>query len=641
MKHNLYPNLFTRGRIGGLSPKNRTVKMSMGTYLNDNGYVTRDNLLSAAEVADGGFGLVFVECAQPEHDYHAGLSIADDTYLPGLTKLAEIVHDHGALVGIELAHPGRDAQMAGGSNVVAPSRVTFEPWYDMGFVLPNELTIEQIREIIKHYGEAAQRAMRAGFDIVEIHACCGTLPTNFLSPHDNRRTDIYGGATIHGRMRFLLEIVRSIKQHCGPMYPICVKLSGEDYEPGGIKFEDTLEVAKALEREGVAMLDIVGGSHAVGHADGFWPLAECEEWTATLKSSVNIPIMIGGSINSPELAERLLAEGKADFIGTARQTLADPEWPKKAKECRAQDIQNCIRCMVGCFDKGLVQQHKIRCAVNPTLYMYDEDRYPKVEKAKNVAVVGGGPAGMTAALTAAKRGHNVTLYEKRELGGTLIEASDAPYKADIKPLAARLSRQVKEAGIKVINEEANAETIIKGGYDVAIIAVGAAPRMLNVPGIDNGNVAYVKDFIYNKIKFAGNSAVVVGGGISGAEAAIELADQGKSVTIVEVADRFLFGMDQVLPDYIGNVMARGIQVITGHHLSAVSDGSVEIMDHFGNTRTVPADAVVISAGFVPQLALAQQLEDESDIEVITAGDCNSCRHIQDATHEGYAAGRRV
>jgi 2,4-dienoyl-CoA reductase (NADPH2) len=641
MKHKLYPNLFSKGMIGNIQVKNRIAKMSMGTYLNDNGYVTRDNLLSAAEVADGGFGLVFVECAQPEHDYHAGLCIADDTYVPGLTKLAEIVHDHGAIAGIELAHPGRDAQVAGGSNVVAPSRVTFEMWYDFGFKLPQELTVEQIKTIIQHYGEAAQRAQRCGFDIVEIHACCGTLPCNFLNPHDNRRNDIYGGPTIQNRMRFLLEVVRSIKQHCGPAYPVCVKLSAEDLEPGGIKINETIQVAMALEKEGAAMLDIVVGSHAVGHADGFWPHDEVPNYAAQIKAAVNIPIMVGGSVNSPELAEDILASGKADFIGTARQTLADPQWPKKAKECRSEDIQNCILCMVGCFDKGLIQDHKIRCAANPTLYMYDEERYPKAAAPKKVAVVGGGPAGLTAALTAAQCGHKVTIYEKRELGGTLLEASRADFKKDIRPMIARLVRGVEKSGIEVIHEEATAETIKAGGYEAAVIAVGGATRILNVPGADGDNVAYVKDFIYTNMKPSGETAVVIGGGISGAEAAIELANQGKHVTIVEVMDQFLAGMDQVIPDYIGNVMMRGVKVITGHHLSAVKNGTVEIMDRFGNTKEIPGEFVVISAGFAPQLQLANQLEEETDIEVFTAGDCKRARHIQDATHEGFAVGRRI
>lgn len=641
MKHKLYPNLFTKGTIGNVTIKNKIVKMSMGTYLNDDGYVTRNNLLSAAEAADGGFGLVFVECAQPEHDYHAGLNIADDTRLPGLTNLAEIIHDHGAIAGIQLANPGRDAQMAGGSSPQAPSRVTFEPWYDAGFELPQELTVEQIQEIIRHYGEAAQRAMRAGFDIVEVHACCGALPCNFLNPHDNRRTDIYGGATIQGRMRFLLEIVRSIKKHCGPAFPISIKLSAEDCEPGGIKIDETIQVAIALEKEGVALLDIVSGSHAVGRADGFWPNGECADWAGQIKAAVNIPVMVGGSINTPELAEEILNSGKADFIGTGRQMLADPEWPKKAKECRAQDIQNCIRCMVGCFDKGLVSDHKVRCAVNPTLFMYDEERYPKTDTPKNVAVIGGGPAGITAALTAKKRGHQVTIYEKRELGGTLIEASAADYKADIKLMIDRLRRQVKEANIPVIKEEATAETIKDAGYDAAIIAIGGAPRIPKVPGIQSDNVALVKDFLYNKIKPEGKTAVVVGGGISGAEAAIELADQGKSVTIVEVADSFLSGMAQVIPDYIKNVMMRGIHVITSHHLAAIKEGTVDIRDRFGNEKEIPGDFVVISSGFLPQPQMADQLEEETDMEVYNIGDCNRVRQIQDATHAGYAVGRRI
>ena len=642
MVNKFYPKLFEKGRIGNLTVKNRIIRNSMGTYLaNPDCSVTINNVKAAAQAAEGGAGLVFMDNVVIKDMYHMGLSAADDTYIPGLAMMAEAIQDHGALAGMQLAHPGRDTGFVGGTEIVSASRITFEPWYEAGAQLPKELTIEEIHTMVRKYGEAALRVRKAGFDIVEIMAAAGCLPTNFLSPHDNHRTDMYGG-NLHNRMRFLIEIVRSIRKTAGPDFPISVKLSMDDLEPESIRINETVEVAKALEKEGVVLLNLVIGTHATAvNSSGFWSWGSAAGLAAQVKEAVNIPVMYTGSIQSPEKAEEILENEQADFIGTARQVLADPFWPKKAKEGKCDDIVPCIRCMIGCTDRGIMGNHPIHCAVNPTLYKFYEEEYPKAETPKKVAVIGGGPGGLQAAITAARRGHQVTLYEKRAIGGTMIEASVPEYKMDIRRLTDYYEKQLKKYEIQIIYEEVTPEDIQKGGYDAAVVAIGGKTRLLHVPGTDQKNVAYAMEYLGGNIKFDGDTAVVIGGGITGAETALELAAEGKNVTIVEVMDEFLATHATVVPGYMMSLEKAKVSVITGHRLERVEGNTAVIVDRFGNEKELKADCVVISAGFVPQKGFAEELEEISDMEVYTAGDCKRVRQIQDAVHEGYVAGRSI
>lgn len=644
MVNKYYPHLFEKGHIGKLELKNRIVRNSMGTYLAEgNMYVGDRTIKAGAEAAQGGIGLVFMDNCTVNHMYHMGLCAADDTYIPGLSKLAVAIKDNGAAAGMQLAHPGRDTGIVGGDHIVAASAVLPDMMYElMGAQLPEEMSINEIHELVEQYGDAARRVKQAGFDIVEIHAAAGCLPTNFLSPHDNQRRDIYGGC-LHNRMRFLLEIIANIRKKTGPDYPISVKLSMDDYEPDSIKLEETIEVCKGLEAAGVNFLNLVCGTHVTGWiSTGFFPLAFAADMAAAVKKEVHIPVLVTGNIQTPELGEQILAEGKADFIGSARGQLADPFWAKKAKCGHAEDITPCIRCMVGCADRGMMNNTTVQCAVNPSLFKYyGKEKYEPTDEPKKVAVIGAGPAGVEAAVTAKKRGHDVTLFEKREVGGTLIEASVPPYKADLRRLIAYYKNLLKKNEINIVNEEATLETIKEGGYDAVVIAVGAAARKLNVPGIDNEIVCYALDYLGGKVKYDGNKAVVIGGGITGAEAALELAAEGKQVTIVEVMDKFLGTPGAVVPCYINAVMQAGIRVITGNRLESVEDHKAIIVDRFGNHEEIETDAIVIAAGFVPQKELAEAIEAETEAEVYLAGDCKGARQIYDATQEGYAAGRQI
>ena len=411
MQHPKYPNLFSKGKVGKLTVKNRVIRNSMGTYLNIGKTcdLSDRNLKHAAEAAEGGPGIVFLDNCLIMESYHMGLAAYDDTYIPGLSMLAEAMHDHGAIAGMQLAHPGRDMGFAGGDDAVAPSAVLPEIMINAGAAIPRPLTIDEIYQIEDQYGKAALRVKQAGFDLVEVHGACGCLPCNFLSPHDNQRNDIYGGS-LFNRQRFLVETIRAIKRYVGPDFPVSVKLDMDDCEPDGIRLDECIDTCKVLEREGVALLNLVTATHVTANfSTSFYPWSYCADMAAKVKEQVHIPVMVTGAIQSPEAAEKILADGKVDFVGTARQCLADQAWVEKARTGHEEDIRPCIRCQIGCTDRGILGHHPISCATNPTLFHYYEELYPKAETPKNVAVVGAGPAGCEAALTLKKRGHNVVI----------------------------------------------------------------------------------------------------------------------------------------------------------------------------------------------------------------------------------------
>ena len=642
MANKYYPKLFEKGQIGNVAIKNRIVRNSMGTYLgNPDGTVTDRQIKAYAQAAEGGAGLIFMDNAVPVPMTSCGLRADKDEFIAGLTLLADALKQHGAVAGIQLAHPGRDAAFVGSADVIGASAITFEPWYEMGFKMPRALSIEEIHELIERFGDAALRCKKAGFQILGIHGAAGCIPTNFLSPHDNKRTDIYGGS-LHNRMRLLVEIIRNIKAKCGRDFPVGVKLSTEDWEPEGIRIDETVEVAKALEKEGVSHLNIMGGTHATACMEFLLPNAFNAEHTRRIKEAVHIPVFIGHNIFTPEEAEAMLEAGNGDFVALGRSQLADPEWARKARLGNANHIKPCINCMIGCIDKGMLGHTPIRCTVNPTLYKFECEPLTKAPVAKNVAVVGGGPAGCEAALTASRRGHQVTLYEKRQFGGAMIEAGKPENKANIRRLIHYYEEHIaSDPNITIVKAEADYDTLVSGHFDAVIIANGGKPRMLSVPGIESDCVTYACDYLNGDRMVSGQKVVVIGGGITGAETALELYKEGKDVSVVEMTDAFLANPSSACQAYNIEISKTNIQILTGKRLSSVGNGTICLVDRWGNEITMPADSVVIAAGFVPQYDLSERLEANTDLEVFHVGDSARVRQIYDAIHEGFFAARQI
>jgi 2,4-dienoyl-CoA reductase-like NADH-dependent reductase (Old Yellow Enzyme family)/thioredoxin reductase len=641
MKKN-FPKLFEPGWIGNIPLKNRVIKAPQHTGLaNPDGSVTERMLRYYKDVASGGVSMVIVEYAWIDNDASRAspcqLGISSVDHIPGLSLLAQTIQANGAKAAIQISHAGRQRFTL--ARPKAPSAVPWEEIYAMGCPAPDVLTFEEILQIVKSFGQAAKRAQTADFDMVEIHACHGYLISNFLSPRTNKRTDWYGGS-LENRMRFLLEVIAEIKSQVGPGYPVCVRVSGIDYEPDGTTIEETIELCKRLEGLGVAVIHMSGGNHhqTIHEVSPMGMSLAHNVWAAeAVKKVIQIPVIASGSINLPELAETILADGKGDFIGLGRPLWADPQWPLKAMEGRPEDIRPCIRCNDGCLARGDHQGKTISCSVNVAVCREEEFKITKAEAPKKVAVVGGGPAGMEAARVCALKGHHVTLFERRELGGALLEASIPEFKApDLKPLIDYLRTQIKKEKIKVVNEEATLKAIEDGGFDAVIVAAGATPLALeDVQGISQKKVTSASEVLHGKAKL-GQKIAVIGGGIVGTEVGLFLAEQGKDVVFVEMLDTFMnnvtFDEKLVYEERFKNL---SVSIHTGKRLESVSDQGITFMDRYGIRTMIQADTVVLAAGFKPNRDLIDRLKRVPKLQVFEVGDCVKPRKIFDAIHDGH------
>jgi 2,4-dienoyl-CoA reductase-like NADH-dependent reductase (Old Yellow Enzyme family)/thioredoxin reductase len=642
----MFPRLSEPGCIGNIRLKNRMIKAPQHTGLsNPDGSVTERMLRYYRDVASGGVSMVIVEYAWIDNDASRAspcqLGISSVDHVPGLSLLAQTIQANGAKAAIQISHAGRQRFTL--ARPKAPSTVPWEEIYAQGCPAPDVLTFDEILQIVKSFGLAAKRAQIADFDMVEIHACHGYLISNFLSPRTNKRTDWYGGS-LENRMRFLLEAITEIKCQVGPEYPVCVRVSGIDYEPDGTTIEETIELCKRLEALGVAAIHMSGGNHhqTIHEVSPMGMPLAYNVWAAeAVKKALKIPVIASGSITSPELAEKILSDGKGDFIGLGRPLWADPLFPQKALEGRPEDVRPCIRCNDGCLARGDHLAKTIQCSVNVAVCREEEFKITKTEQSKKVAVVGGGPAGMEAARVCALKGHQVTLFEKRELGGALIEASIPEFKApDLKPLIQYLSTQIKKLKIKLVNKEATVQTIKNGGFDAVIVAAGAIPLALaDVPGIESARVTSAVQVLQGKAK-VGQKVIVIGGGIVGTEVGLFLAEQGKEVVFVEMLDTFMnnitFDEKLVYEQRFRNLKT---SVHTGKRLERVTGQGIIVVDRYGARTTLTADTLVLAAGFTPNRGLIEDLKKESNIQVFEVGDCVRPRKIFDAIHEGHLAAK--
>ncbi len=643
-----FPRLFEPGRIGNVSLKNRIVKAPQHTGLaNPDGSITDRMLRYYKDVAQGGAGMVIVEYAWVDNDASQAspcqLGIARMEHVPGLSLLADTIRANGAKAAIQISHAGRQRFI-----LEQPKAASDVPWPEitaLGCPIPVPMTIDEIKEVVKAFGRAAKRAQTAGFDMVEIHACHGYLISNFLSPYSNKRTDWYGGP-LENRMRLLLEIVKEIKSQVGPDYPVCARLSGTDYEPDGYGIDETIELSKRLEARGVVAIHMSGGIHhtTIHEVSPMGMSLAHNVWAAeAVKKVVTIPVIASGSINLPELAESILDEGKGDFIGLGRPLWADPQWPLKAKEGRPEDIRPCIRCNDGCLARGDHIANTVGCTVNVALCREEEFEITPARHSMRVAVVGGGPAGMEAARVCALKGHEVTLYEKRELGGALLEASIPEFKApDLKPLVAYLKRQMEKLGITVVPKEATLAALTGGAYDAVIVAAGATALGLeDIPGIADPKVVSAAQVLRGEVT-VGDRVAVIGGGIVGTEVGLVLAEQGKEVIFVEMLDEFMcnitFDQRQVYEERFAPL---NVTINTGRRLVEVTGTGIKVVDRIGAATEIAADSVVLAAGFRPNRELIEGLHSRPETRVAEAGDCVRPRKIYDAIHEGHLAAKLI
>jgi 2,4-dienoyl-CoA reductase-like NADH-dependent reductase (Old Yellow Enzyme family)/thioredoxin reductase len=631
-------------KIANMELRNRMIMPPMVTnFAYEDGSVT-DTFRAYHEArAKGGVGLIIVE-ASNVHPLGKGfpneVAIFSDRFIPGLRSLIDVVHAHGAKIAIQLFHAGRQTtSRVTGHPPLAPSPIT-DP---VTGELPRELTKEEIAGLVKDFGKAATRAKAAGFDAVEIHCAHGYLLCEFLSPHTNRRTDEYGG-TLDNRMRFPVEILRAVRQAVGPDYPVLARISADEKMPGGITLEEGKTIAKRFEQEGIDAIHVSAGLYETAS----WviqPLSRPRgclvDLAEEVKSVVSIPVIAVGRINDPELAERILAEGKADLIAFGRALLADEDLPKKVTEGRTHEIRRCIACCQACIDE-LFAEHRIGCTVNARAGYELQFPMTKAPTSRKVLVVGGGPAGMEAARVSALRGHKVTLWEKTaDLGGQLPLAAASPQKDEIGTFNDFQAKEMERLGIRVhLNKEATVEAIRAEKPDVVVVATGARPAAVDVPGADRKNVVESWDVLTGNAK-VGKKVAVIGGGLVGCEVAEFLAEKGHEVTIVEMLPRIGADIGPLVgPLLFDRLEKHNVKIITGAKLTGIGERNISY-EKDGKTETLgDFDSVVMAVGSTPEYSLANQLEG-SGIDHYVIGDASSPRRITHAVHEAMRVAHEI
>jgi len=679
-----FKKLFEPGKIAGLEIKNRIILPAIGlNYCTDRNI--NDRLLNFYEErARGGTGLILVS-ADIEYTGEKGYelleaartmgflpSLADDKYLPGWRRLIDAVHSHGAKLGVQFQHMGKAAHSSilGGEQPVSASAIQSNMTLaGLPGEIPRPLTGAEIKLIQRNFANSVERAKRAGVDLVELNVCSGYLLREFLSPTTNQRTDEYGGS-LDNRMRFLLELIGTIQAKVGKDYPLIVRLSADEFLPHGHTLAETTLVAQALEKAGIHAISVVGGGHEtmVPLSPMAVPRGAFAYLAQGIKNVVSIPVIASGRINSPVVAESILRDDMADFLAIGRGMLADPEFPNKAKEGRADDIRPCIACNQGCFDM-LFEWKPVACLMNAQVGWEKEREITPAGKKKKVMVIGGGPAGMEVSRVAALRGHTVSLYEKGDqLGGQVNISAIPPGREELANVPVYFSNQLNKLGVKIhLGREVDAEMIKREQPDVVIVATGAQPFVPDMPGIETNRVVTAWDILDGN-EFAGRRVVVLGGGSVGCETAIYLAERGamdantsaflerygagasqiaamtkkgtKDVSVIEMQPRI--GQDFGKGNrwvFMGEIKRLGIKVITKAKVTAISAEGVKIQ--LGDEeQLIPADTVVLAVGSKPDSRLYGEIKDKV-AEAYLIGDAQKPRRTLDAIHEGFELACRI
>lgn len=633
------------------------------------GEVTDQFVNFYAARARGGTGLIIIGGAAIDEQASGldlFLSIMDDRYIPGLARLTDVIHKEASKIAVQLYMAGAYSYCGlQGLPILAPSECT--SYFTRQKTTP--MTLEDIERVQQDFVAAARRAKKAGFDAVEVLASAGYLICQFLSPKTNKRDDEYGGS-LENRMRFGLETVRRVREEIGTDMGLIVRVAGNDFVPGSHTNKESRIFARAAQKAGADCINVTGGWHEsrVPQITFDLPQAGYAYLARGIKGNVDVPVISCNRINDPFVAEEVLKEGIADLVGVARGLIADPEFVKKAREGRSEEIRRCVACNQRCFDH-VFQALPVGCVVNPRAGKELQTELEPAKEPKKILVAGAGPAGCELSLTAALRGHKVILCDKEDhIGGQVHWAASATGKHDFDYLFDYFKVVLPKYGVELrTGVEVTAELVQKERPDVVVVATGAAPFKPPISAVEAPNVHQAWDVLKGNAP-TGADVVVVGGGSVGLETALSLATKGtispeqlyflalhdaespevlrelmvkgvKKVTVIEMLTRMAqdVGLSTrwVLLKELG---MRGVNLITGARMKDIQPGKVVYTDPQGNDVTIPADSVILAMGSRPENSLAKALEAAGVKDVRVIGDANKVGRMGNAIDDGFSLG---
>jgi 2,4-dienoyl-CoA reductase-like NADH-dependent reductase (Old Yellow Enzyme family)/thioredoxin reductase len=639
---NLLNHLFSPIRIKKMEIPNRIVMPPMGTNLgNSDGTVSEANLAYMKRRARGGAGLIITEISAV---HPTGMAIPselgsyDDRFIPGLKKLADVIHASGGKAALQLHHTGRESLfLLKAGKAIAPS-----PIRSLVFGLtPREMTREEVQELIAAFGAAAFRGKQAGFDAVEVHGAHGYLLTQFLSALSNQRTDEYGGDLVK-RSRFIREVLREVRRRVGEEFPVSLRLSAEEFIKGGYTVEDLKPLLPEWVKDGADIIHASLGTHGspagITSAPIEYPPGFNVGRAKRIKEIVNVPVIGVGRFTDLPLADEVISRGEADLVAFGRQFLADPDFILKSREGRFEDVRKCIACNQGCIERLILGEGNIRCAINPETGQ--ETIYPQGPAAvrRGVWVIGGGAAGLTAACEAARLGHRVDLFEKdKEWGGQLRYAGKPPFKGVYQEWGAWLGAQAKKMGVNLHpGMEVTEKMIQEGNPEAVILAAGGEKIVPDIPGIDLPHVADAWQILSGETA-PKKHALVIGGGLIGMETADFLSQKGAQVTLVEVLKRSPV-LKITSHGYMLHTRLReaSCKLLFDTAVKRIEPSSVILLSQGTEEVLSPIDQVVIAVGLKASEGLKKFLESQG-IRHFVVGDAVSPRRIIEATEEGAKA----